>query len=158
MLDLFIKNTLLINYLEYYGLLWWFCQLLDSHPDGTHSLQMIYWWASDEMLTFLPICSDEKLINILERLRVSKVSASFRFCTIRKDQIRKQVYHSLKSERHFCQKHIVSICKAEDDNVKTNLMKVPRFARYWKVNQDDLCGAAANQLNLWIQHVRDHAG
>ncbi len=32
-----------------------FISYLDSHSDGTHSLQMIYWWASDA--TFLQICS-----------------------------------------------------------------------------------------------------
>ncbi len=29
-----------------------FISCLDSHSDGTHSLQSIHWWASDEMLYF----------------------------------------------------------------------------------------------------------
>ncbi len=34
------------------GLLWCFISCLDSHSDGTHSLQRIHWWASDVMLHF----------------------------------------------------------------------------------------------------------
>ncbi len=34
------------------GLLWCFISCLDSHSDGTHSLQRIHWWASDVMLLF----------------------------------------------------------------------------------------------------------
>ncbi len=33
-------------------LLWCFISCLDSHSDGTHSLQKIHWWASDVMLNF----------------------------------------------------------------------------------------------------------
>ncbi len=36
-----------------------FISRLDSHSDGTHSLQRVQWWASDVML-FLQICSDEE--------------------------------------------------------------------------------------------------
>ncbi len=35
-----------------------FISCLDSHSDGTHSLQRIHWWASDAMLHFSK--SDEK--------------------------------------------------------------------------------------------------
>ncbi len=34
-----------------------FISCLDSHSDGTHSLQRIHWWANDAK--FLQICSDE---------------------------------------------------------------------------------------------------
>ncbi len=34
------------------GLLWCFISCLDSHSDGTHSLQRIHWWASYVMLNF----------------------------------------------------------------------------------------------------------
>ncbi len=50
--------------------------LLDSHSDGTHSLQRIHWWARDA--TFLQICSDEetiyKLIYILDGLMMCTFS------------------------------------------------------------------------------------
>ncbi len=39
-------------WLEWCGLLWCFISCLDSHSDGTHSLQRIHWWASDAMLHF----------------------------------------------------------------------------------------------------------
>ncbi len=32
--------------------LWIIVSCLDSHSDGTHSLQRIHWWASDGMLNF----------------------------------------------------------------------------------------------------------
>ncbi len=35
-----------------WGLLWCFISCLDSHSDGTHSLQWIHWWASNVMLNF----------------------------------------------------------------------------------------------------------
>ncbi len=63
-----VKNTLMMNLfltklqlcllkmltdgLEWCGLLWCFYQMLDSHSDGTHSLQSIHCWASDAMLHF----------------------------------------------------------------------------------------------------------
>ncbi len=44
------------NGLEWCGLLVDYCDVfiscLDSHSDGTHSLQRIHWWASDVMLHF----------------------------------------------------------------------------------------------------------
>ncbi len=44
---------MLTDGLESYGLLWgFFISHLDSHADGTHSLQKIHWWASDAMLHF----------------------------------------------------------------------------------------------------------
>ncbi len=44
------------------GLLWFFISCLDSHSDGTHSLQRIHWQASD---TFLQICSDKETALLL---------------------------------------------------------------------------------------------
>ncbi len=48
--------------LEWCGLLVDYCDVfiscLDSHSDGTHSLQSSHWWASDAMLNFLK--SDEE--------------------------------------------------------------------------------------------------
>ncbi len=47
-----LLHTMLIDGLERCGLLvllWCFYQLLDSHSDGTHSLQRIHCWASDGM-------------------------------------------------------------------------------------------------------------
>ncbi len=44
------------HWLEWCGLLVDYCDVfigcLDSHSDGTHSLQRIHWWASDVMLHF----------------------------------------------------------------------------------------------------------
>ncbi len=60
-MDLFFTNMQLlssqeVNWLEWCGLLVDYCDVfiscLDSHSDGTHSLQMIYWWTSDGMLRF----------------------------------------------------------------------------------------------------------
>ncbi len=38
-----------------------FISCLDSHSDGTHSLQSIHWWTSDAILHF-SMCFDEKQI------------------------------------------------------------------------------------------------
>ncbi len=47
---------MLTDGLEWCGLLVDYCDVfiscLDSHSDGTHSLQRIHWWDSDEMLHF----------------------------------------------------------------------------------------------------------
>ncbi len=50
---------------------------LDSHFDGTHSLQRIHWWVSYISPNIFQ-CRN-KLIYILDALRVSKVSANFHF-------------------------------------------------------------------------------
>ncbi len=47
MMELFITNMQLLEML-----LVDYCDDLDSHSDGTHSLQRIHWWASDVMLHF----------------------------------------------------------------------------------------------------------
>ncbi len=69
--DLFITNTQL---LKSCGLLWCFYQCLDSHSDGTHSL-LSKWCKA----TFLQIWWRNKLIHILDGLRVSKYLANFYF-------------------------------------------------------------------------------
>ncbi len=52
----FSLHKILIDGLEWCGLLLNYCDVfiscLDSHSDGTHSLQRIHWWASDVMLHF----------------------------------------------------------------------------------------------------------
>ncbi len=52
----FWLHKMLTDGLEWYGLLVDYCGVfiscLDSHSDGTHSLQRIHWWASDVMLHF----------------------------------------------------------------------------------------------------------
>ncbi len=60
MLDLFLTNTACgfsrcwLMYWSGADYLWVTCDVfiscLDSHSDGTHSLQIIHWWASDVML------------------------------------------------------------------------------------------------------------
>ncbi len=49
MLDLF-QLLMLADGLEWCGLLW--CFLLDSHSDGTHSLQSIHCWDTDAVMHF----------------------------------------------------------------------------------------------------------
>ncbi len=76
----FSLHKMSIDGLEWCGLLVDFCAVfiscLDSHSDGTHSLQRIHWWTSDVMLHFP---WRNKLIYILDSLRVSKFSANFHF-------------------------------------------------------------------------------
>ncbi len=52
----FLPHKTLTDGLEWCGLLVDYCNVfiscLDSHSDGTHSLQSIHWWASDVMLNF----------------------------------------------------------------------------------------------------------
>ncbi len=64
----FLLHKTLIDGLERCGLLVDYCDVfiscLDSHSDGTHSLQMIHCWASDVML-FLQICSYEQKTHLL---------------------------------------------------------------------------------------------
>ncbi len=48
----FWRLKTLIDGLEWCGLLWCFISCLDSHYDGTHSLQSIHCWETDEMLHF----------------------------------------------------------------------------------------------------------
>ncbi len=70
MMDLFLTNT---QVLDWSGLLVVYCNAfiscLDSHSDGTHSLERIHWWASDA--AFLQIWWRNKLIYILDGLRVN---------------------------------------------------------------------------------------
>ncbi len=41
-----------------------FINCLDSHSDGTHSLQKIHWWASDVMLNFFKsVPTKKQLLN-----------------------------------------------------------------------------------------------
>ncbi len=59
--NVFITKSVLLYKMLIYGLEFmdylWIIVIavccLDSHSDGTHSLQMIHWWASDVMLNFL---------------------------------------------------------------------------------------------------------
>ncbi len=73
----FSHLRMLIDGLEWCGLLVDYCGVfiscLDSHSDGTHSLQRIHWWASDNA-EFLQICFHEETNHILDGLRVIKFS------------------------------------------------------------------------------------
>ncbi len=59
---------MLTDGLEWCGSLVDYCDVfiscLDSHSDGTHSLQRIYCWASDAMLHFSKSVSMQKQINL----------------------------------------------------------------------------------------------
>ncbi len=73
-----------IDGLEWCGLLVDYCDVfiscLDSHSDGTHSLQRIHWWGSDVMLQFFKyVLMKNKLIYFLDGLRVNTFSANFFF-------------------------------------------------------------------------------
>ncbi len=50
----FSLHKMLTGGLEWCGLLLEYCDVfiscLESHSDGTHSLQRIHWWASDELI------------------------------------------------------------------------------------------------------------
>ncbi len=59
MMDLFLANMQLLILQDvnwWTGVVWITCDVfiscVDSHSDGTHSLQRIHWWASDVMLDF----------------------------------------------------------------------------------------------------------
>ncbi len=66
------------NEMESCGLLVDYCDAfiicLDSHSYGTHSLQRIHWWASDNFIHF-----SKSALYILDCLRVSISSAIFHF-------------------------------------------------------------------------------
>ncbi len=59
-LNLFLTNMQTFHFTRYHSMDWSclvdycdvFIRCLDSHSDGTHSLQRIRWWASDVMLNF----------------------------------------------------------------------------------------------------------
>ncbi len=66
-LNLFLTNMQILASQDvnwWTGVVWLYCDVfiscLDSHSDGTHSLQRIHWWAGDGMLHFFQICSDEE--------------------------------------------------------------------------------------------------
>ncbi len=73
---------MLTDGLEWCGLLVDYCDVfiscLDSHSDGTHSLQRIHCWASDGKLNFSK-SDEETLIYISDGLRVSKISSNVYF-------------------------------------------------------------------------------
>ncbi len=77
---------MLTDGLEWCGLLVDYCNgfssCLDSHSDGTHSLQRIHWWASDVMLNFsksLLMKKETHIQYILDGLSVTTFSANLNF-------------------------------------------------------------------------------
>ncbi len=82
-----------------------FISCLDSHSDGTHSLHVILWLASDPMLNFTKsvLKQELKLICILDGLRVSLFFSTF---SILGELFSKYKYHSsgnLELSGHFRQ-------------------------------------------------------
>ncbi len=87
MMDLFLTNKQLLTsqYVKWWtGVVWITCDVLiscfDSHSDGTHSLQRIHWWASNVHECYISpnlFWWRNKLIYILDGLRLSKLSAIF---------------------------------------------------------------------------------
>ncbi len=53
-----------------------FISCLDSHSDGTHSLQRIYWWASDVMQNLSKSVPVKKKKNVLDGLSLSTCSSN----------------------------------------------------------------------------------
>ncbi len=66
------------SHVDYLQIIWCFISCLNSHFDGTHSLQRIHWWASDVKLISL-FWWRNKLIYSLEGLRMNTFSADFYF-------------------------------------------------------------------------------
>ncbi len=58
------------------GLLWGFISCLDSHSDGTHSLQRVHWWTSDVISPNLLQWGNKLILN---GLRVSTFLANLIF-------------------------------------------------------------------------------
>ncbi len=56
-----------------------FISCLNSHSDGTHTLQRIHWLANDVLLNFSKSVLKKKLIFILDGLRVNTFSANLHF-------------------------------------------------------------------------------
>ncbi len=90
MMDLFLTNNsfslhkMLTDGHEFCGLFVDYCDVfiscLDSHSDGTHSLQRICWWASDVMLNFSKSVPMKKLTHISDGLGASAFSISHVIC------------------------------------------------------------------------------
>ncbi len=85
MLDLFLIKQPFIAGQELCGFLVDYCDVfiscLDSHSDGTHSLQRFCCWLRDVMLHFSKsVQMKNKLIYILDGLRASPFSAHFILC------------------------------------------------------------------------------
>ncbi len=79
----FSVHKTLISGLELCGLLVDYCDVfincLDSHSDGTHSLQRIHWWTSDVMLNFSKCVSMKKQTHLHLGWPESEFSADFYF-------------------------------------------------------------------------------
>ncbi len=55
------------------------CHYLDSHSDGTHSLQKTHWWASNVTLNFFKsIVIRIKLIYIMSGMNVKKLKKTIK--------------------------------------------------------------------------------
>ncbi len=86
MMDFFLTNTafsctrcLLVGRSSIVDYCDVFISSLDTHSDGTHSLQRIHWWASNVMLHFSKPFQIKKLIYILDGWKVSTFSENFHF-------------------------------------------------------------------------------
>ncbi len=71
-----------------------FISCLDSHSDGTHSLQSIHWWDTDAVLQ---IWWRKKLIYISDGLRESKYLANVHFWVNYSFNYTSEANHSWKS-------------------------------------------------------------
>ncbi len=108
----FWLQLMLTDGLEWCGLLVDYCDVfissLDSHSDGTHSLQRIHWWTSDVKLNF----SKSFLMKKQTSLGCHEgecISAKFHFwvncsfCSPRKSKCYDLINASLYSEMHQLQ-------------------------------------------------------
>ncbi len=84
MMDLFLTKSFCFtsdDVLEWCGLFVDYCDVfiicLDSHSDGTHSLQSIHWWASDGMTHFAKSVLMKKHMNCFHSVLPMKCIFSF---------------------------------------------------------------------------------
>ncbi len=87
------SSGLLVDYFDV------FISCLDSHSDGTHSLQRIHCWDSDA--TFLQIWWRNKLISILGDPKVSTLSANFHFWVNYSFKMQKDLSVQINNIIHF---------------------------------------------------------
>ncbi len=123
MMDLFLTNTLFVKLLASKDINWWTgvvwitCRLMSfvflsavwTHSDGTHSLQRIHWNAK------LHIWWRNKLIYILDGLRVSKRSSNFHFFwgELFLKKVNRVNSVSMTAMKWKQQLHIFSICSCD---------------------------------------------
>ncbi len=161
-MDLFLTNTQLWTYktlidgLEWCGLLVDYCDVfiscLDSHSDGTHSLQRIHWWASDGNSTFLQIWWRNKLIYISDDLKGITFSANF---WVNYSFEARQSNRSADAWQQFLHANIPNVRHSFQSSCKIWRFKHIRWALRVRCGQSETAGNVVVQsieLELHILH------